>query len=462
MSEEGRGAAFGDLLRRHREAAGLSQEALAARSGISADAIGLLERGQRRRPRADTIRRLATALGLDEDGRTTLEASVDEAPSAPEGGRRPPLAILAAVAGVVVLVAALLTGVVLTRSRGPQHGGPPRAQAVSATPSPSEAVAAQTTPYPTSTGGTPVPGVSAVAPSSQPSVGPSGALLCRLPIDRGGSGAFAPITADGAQGGVVHLAQLTADPAGSPRLPDGESAVNVTYSWELGRWLPVRPEWVAPDHRRYAFSDRVGQLHVVDAGSGEDRIVNGDRSWAVIAYQAEGIYAGVGSATGQSAGLWLIDPAAGGARQLQAAGDWQGVADGAAWSLEVTAPAVSPSPAPQGIVYGNTVRRLDLRTGQTTTMYQRQDVEFRFVGLDDAGDAYVTPVSGLVAPLVEIVAVGRTIDLAADAWVNVEVDGDRLWFGGNFSAAVYLKDSAGMRAMQSLGYGQIRIAGACR
>src|SRR5947209_16430817 len=43
---------FGELLRRHRVAAGLSQEALAERTGLSVDAIGLLERGGAAAPTA--------------------------------------------------------------------------------------------------------------------------------------------------------------------------------------------------------------------------------------------------------------------------------------------------------------------------------------------------------------------------------------------------------------------------
>ena len=41
---------FGERLRRLRVAAGLSQEALAERAGVSAQAIGALETGKRRRP----------------------------------------------------------------------------------------------------------------------------------------------------------------------------------------------------------------------------------------------------------------------------------------------------------------------------------------------------------------------------------------------------------------------------
>jgi transcriptional regulator with XRE-family HTH domain len=451
MTDVGRGGAFRDLLRRHREAAGLSQEALASRSGISADAIGLLERGQRRRPRADTIRRLATALRLDEAEHATLEASVDGPAGAPRGIRRPPLATVAAAAGLVVLAAGLLGGFALVGSRVP-GAGPTRTPTV-AIPTPSAPLVAQVTPSPADSAG---------APAVQPSAGPAGGLPCELPIDRGGSGAFALVTADGVQNGMVEATRLTADPAGSPTLPDGEPALNVTYSWDLARWLPVRPEWVAPDRLHYAFSDRSGRLHVTDAATGADRFVNGDRPWAVIAYQAEGVYAAVTGGSGRAAGLWLVDPVSGRARELEADGAWQGVADGAAWSLDVTTPAVPPSPVPRDGIYGNTVRRLDLRTGQTTTMYSRPDAELHFVGLDAAGNAYVTALSGFAAPLVEIVAPYRTLDLRSDAWVNVHADGDRLWLGGNASTAVYLKDSAGLRPMGTLTSGQVRVAGDCR
>ncbi|HZV76180.1 MAG TPA: helix-turn-helix transcriptional regulator [Candidatus Babeliales bacterium] len=47
---------FGVLLRRHRLAAGLSQEALAERAQMSSDSISSLERGHRRTPSAKRSR----------------------------------------------------------------------------------------------------------------------------------------------------------------------------------------------------------------------------------------------------------------------------------------------------------------------------------------------------------------------------------------------------------------------
>lgn len=77
MSQGGGGAptTFAEVLRRYRTATGLSQEELAARSGLTPQGIGLLERGERRRPQAYTVRQLAAALGLTDAERTALEAA---------------------------------------------------------------------------------------------------------------------------------------------------------------------------------------------------------------------------------------------------------------------------------------------------------------------------------------------------------------------------------------------------
>lgn len=61
---------FGELLRHHRLVAGLSQEALAERAGLSTDAIRALERGRRTAPRAETLAMLANTLALSPPDRT--------------------------------------------------------------------------------------------------------------------------------------------------------------------------------------------------------------------------------------------------------------------------------------------------------------------------------------------------------------------------------------------------------
>jgi predicted ATPase/transcriptional regulator with XRE-family HTH domain len=66
---------FGALLRRHRLAAGLTQEGLAERAGVSARGVQDLERGVRTEPRPETVRLLADALGLDAETRAALIAA---------------------------------------------------------------------------------------------------------------------------------------------------------------------------------------------------------------------------------------------------------------------------------------------------------------------------------------------------------------------------------------------------
>ncbi|HLM47314.1 MAG TPA: helix-turn-helix transcriptional regulator [Myxococcaceae bacterium] len=62
----GHGAHFGARLRRLREGAGLTQEELASRAGLSTRAISSLERGERKHPYPHTARSLADAASARE------------------------------------------------------------------------------------------------------------------------------------------------------------------------------------------------------------------------------------------------------------------------------------------------------------------------------------------------------------------------------------------------------------
>jgi predicted ATPase/DNA-binding XRE family transcriptional regulator len=67
---------FAQLLRRLREIAGLTQEELAGRAGLTPNAISDLERGKRRHPYPHTVRSLADALELSEEEHASLVAAV--------------------------------------------------------------------------------------------------------------------------------------------------------------------------------------------------------------------------------------------------------------------------------------------------------------------------------------------------------------------------------------------------
>jgi predicted ATPase/DNA-binding XRE family transcriptional regulator len=73
---------FGEHLRRLRETAGLSQEELAERAGLSPAAVSALERGHRRNPYPQTIRALSDALGLSGEDRQALQTAARKQPEA--------------------------------------------------------------------------------------------------------------------------------------------------------------------------------------------------------------------------------------------------------------------------------------------------------------------------------------------------------------------------------------------
>src|SRR3954449_3732942 len=79
----GDGVTCGQLLRRYRQAAGLTQEALAERSGYSANYLSKLERDQRQPPRV-ALERLADILGLEERDREALRDAREQHQPAPE------------------------------------------------------------------------------------------------------------------------------------------------------------------------------------------------------------------------------------------------------------------------------------------------------------------------------------------------------------------------------------------
>ncbi len=77
---------FGVLLRRYRLAAGLSQEDLAERAGLSANGIGALERGYRRAPQRETLALIVGGLALNDNERRQLEAAAARSKSPSQEG----------------------------------------------------------------------------------------------------------------------------------------------------------------------------------------------------------------------------------------------------------------------------------------------------------------------------------------------------------------------------------------
>ncbi|HVK22372.1 MAG TPA: BTAD domain-containing putative transcriptional regulator [Actinokineospora sp.] len=70
---------FGEVLRFHRLRARLTQQELATRSGLSVRALRYIERGGVDRPRPDSVRKLAAAVGVSPDDTEFHEAAVRQA-----------------------------------------------------------------------------------------------------------------------------------------------------------------------------------------------------------------------------------------------------------------------------------------------------------------------------------------------------------------------------------------------
>lgn len=110
-------AGFGALLRRHRGTAGMTQEALAEKSGLSVREIRRLERNGGHRPRPTTVSYLAKALDLSDPQRRHFEEAAWEIPRdaaskssrpSPRGDLAEPLTPLVGREGLVSEAVALL------------------------------------------------------------------------------------------------------------------------------------------------------------------------------------------------------------------------------------------------------------------------------------------------------------------------------------------------------------------
>lgn len=119
---------------------------------------------------------------------------------------------------------------------------------------------------------------------------------------------------------------------------------------------------ISPDGSRYAYTEITGEsssrTHLVDVASGADRVVLATGRYAVLEVEADRIYLTAIPGQEGSDGLWALDLATGGLREIRSHGAFVAVVAGGAWLLDR-----SYGPA-------STLSRLDVGSGQVEMWVQ--------------------------------------------------------------------------------------------
>ena len=200
--------------------------------------------------------------------------------------------------------------------------------------------------------------------SPTPSAGVAASLTCHLPV-------VSAAVAGEPQGGWVTFpgGVFARDPASLPVRGDANLP---SYNRAIGAWVPVEANKVAPDGRSYVLTsyNSTPPLYLVDAMTGSRRLIVSEENvgpirgseWKVIEYASEGIYlwTGNGGMEMPVPGLWLLNPQTGSIRLIDGSHYWGKVSGGFAWALDEAGTRASSS----------RVHRLDLRTGEVSTLYE--------------------------------------------------------------------------------------------
>lgn len=267
-------------------------------------------------------------------------------------------------------------------------------------------------------------------------------------IQRGGFITFPTGTyAADPKGAIESSDSVTITANATPPL-SGFSATGGFYDLAMKRWLPVGSGQTAPDGTAYAYISVTGssnptQVHIVQVASGSDRVIDiappaSGVGWQVDDFNGKSVYLTVQFPDQFPVGVWRLDIATGALFRLvaESAGHVQMIQNGVAW-LGVNNPAdSSPPQLPKGESF-DSLARIDLVTGVTTTWVYRAGQAVMFVALDSAGSPIVTvlppPFDQAVPDLLVMAPGGAGIAIPAPFYqvYVTEADNGRLWFGGS-------------------------------
>ncbi len=126
---------------------------------------------------------------------------------------------------------------------------------------------------------------------------------------------------------------------------------------------------------RYAFASP-DSIYVENVASGTLSEIGQGHAWNIVSVQAPGVYA----TQPNNAELWFV-PFTGDLLQVTAGGFWPAATAEAAYGTPTSA-------VPQGAA--NTIVRVDLKTGATSTWFTRQGAQSTVIGFDILGRATIS------------------------------------------------------------------------
>lgn len=184
------------------------------------------------------------------------------------------------------------------------------------------------------------------------------------------------------------------------------------YDYAVGRWLPVPRQAVAPDGRRYAYTEGWGlspstapRLHIVDAATGHDLHVftmPEVQPFVVVDFAGDGVYLII-AYEGVAPGVWRVNPITGGASKVS---DGYYIPAGPTW-FSVVDPK-DPNPVRSAESGQPQPDRVDYRdaAGQTTTWFYRPGYAVAWAPFSGLSEILVEASRSFPDPVLEYWLVG--------------------------------------------------------
>ena len=291
---------------------------------------------------------------------------------------------------------------------------------------------------------------------------------------------------DGKTGFVTFPAATLSAPTGSPPKP-AQFTYSTSYDRTVERWLPVSREAVAPDGLHYAYADydqpapsdlkagvTTGRVHIVDARSGDDRVVYSGSPFAVVDYTAAGLYLArltTAQYAPQRRGLYFMDPADGiphlvpGSDVQLDFGGWRALDGDAAWGTRYSDVG--------GMASGNQLFRIDIKTGEIVSWLTAPTTHSIYIlGFDNGNPLVSSSLSGfttgqsLETTVMLMTGPGQarsiySSDFEGPGLLGV-ADTHGIWMGGGGSIWLY-QPASGIRPIHVLADPNtaLEVGGAC-